>query len=314
MVTPRSWQGGQSDDHCSDVPEEASRARKAAAKAGAEIRGEVLLTLAQLSLATPLQLKELLLPHQQDTDHVRCRALRNLLDESPALCGRAHRAQQIYWYCTPAGLAEATSSGELVPTASRTTGKRAASKTDLREHGLALVDTTVAFHHAEAADRADWQVEVARPTPAGSLVPDAVVLLADGSSAFVEIDRTISYARLLAKLERYDAYRNASPSGSGERRPRSALPLAGDLRRTVAGATLPAAAVRLRPRPAPRAPATREAAFHDRARRFSNVNYRMTVATTTLSLLTREGADQPVRRVMGRGQARRSLAALPKPR
>ncbi|MFF5372793.1 amidohydrolase family protein [Streptomyces sp. NPDC013187] len=45
----------------------------------------------------------MLLPHQQDTDHVR-RALRNLRDESPALVGRTHRAQQSYWYCTPAGL------------------------------------------------------------------------------------------------------------------------------------------------------------------------------------------------------------------
>jgi hypothetical protein len=29
----------------------------------------------------------------------------------------------------------------------------------------------------------------------------------------VEIDRTMSYARLVAKLERYDAYRNAPLSG-----------------------------------------------------------------------------------------------------
>ncbi|MFF0000945.1 hypothetical protein [Streptomyces avermitilis] len=65
------------------MPGEASRARKTAAtKAGADIRGEVLLTLAQLRLATPRQLKALLLPYQQDTDHVR-RALRNLLAESP---------------------------------------------------------------------------------------------------------------------------------------------------------------------------------------------------------------------------------------
>ncbi|MFE1733658.1 hypothetical protein ACFW6X_26465 [Streptomyces bacillaris] len=80
------------------------------AKAGADLRGEVLLILAQLRLATPRQLKALLLPHQQDTDHVR-RALRNLLEESPALVGRTHRAQQSYWHCTPAGLAEAAASG-----------------------------------------------------------------------------------------------------------------------------------------------------------------------------------------------------------
>ncbi|SFO07078.1 hypothetical protein SAMN04487980_105412 [Streptomyces sp. cf124] len=73
------------------------------------------------------------------------------------------------------------------------------------------------------ADHADWQVEVAHPTPAGNLVLDAVVLLADGSSAFVEIDRTMSYARLVAKLERYDAYCNAPATGRGNtaRAPRS---------------------------------------------------------------------------------------------
>lgn len=66
-------------------------------------------------------------------------------------------------------------------------------------------------------------MEVAHPTPAGSLVPDGVVLLADGSSAFVEIHRTTSCARLVAKLERYDAYRNAPLSGHGNaaRAPRS---------------------------------------------------------------------------------------------
>ncbi|MET9663636.1 helicase associated domain-containing protein, partial [Streptomyces sp. NPDC006510] len=97
--------GCNSSSSSTDVPGEASRARKTpAAKAGADLRGEVLLTLAQLRLATPRQFKALLLPHQQDTDHVR-RALRNLLDESPALVGRTHRAQQSYWYCTPAGLA-----------------------------------------------------------------------------------------------------------------------------------------------------------------------------------------------------------------
>ncbi|WOT39577.1 replication-relaxation family protein [Streptomyces coeruleorubidus] len=214
--------GCNSSSPSTDRPGEASRARKTAAtKAGAEIRGEVLLTLAQLRLATPRQLKTLL-PHQQNADHVR-RALRNLRDESPALVGRTNRAQQSYWYCTPAGLAEAFASGELAPTVGRTTGKRAASTTGLRGHGLALVDTVIAFHQAQVADHADWQVEVAHLTPAGNLVPDGVVLLADGSSAFVEIGRTMSYARLVAKLERYDAYRNAPASGRGNaaRAPRS---------------------------------------------------------------------------------------------
>ncbi|MEV5886658.1 hypothetical protein AB0L74_28885 [Streptomyces sp. NPDC052020] len=86
--------GCNSSSPVTAVPGEASRPHKAAAtKAGADLRGEVLLSLAQLRLATPRQLKEPLLPHQQDTDHVR-RALRNLLAESPALVGRTHRAQQ----------------------------------------------------------------------------------------------------------------------------------------------------------------------------------------------------------------------------
>ncbi|MFF0088088.1 replication-relaxation family protein [Streptomyces canus] len=266
------------------MPGEASRAPKAAAtKAGAEIRGEVLLTLAQLRLATPRQLKALLLPHQQDTDHVR-RALRNLLAESPALVGRTNRAQQSYWYCTPAGLAEAAASGELAPRDSRTTGKRiAASKTGLREHGLALVDTVVAFHQAEMADHADCQVEVAHPTPAGNLVPDGVVLLDKGSSAFVEIDRTMSYPRLVAKLERYDAYRNAPASGRGN----AARPPRPHWQETYAGPSLdrPFRPVLFVFAPAPRraAPATREAAFNERARRVSSVNYRLTVATDPAS-------------------------------
>lgn len=204
------------------MPGEESRPRvhTAPAKAGAGIRGGVLLTLAQLRLATPRRLKALLLPHHQDTDYIR-RALRNL--PTDALVGWPHRAQQSYWYCTPAGLAEVAASGELPPKAGRATGQCAAAKTGLREHALALVDTVIAFHHAGAAYQADWQVEVARPTPAGSLGPDGVGLLNNGSHAFVEIDRTMSYARLLAKLERYDAYRHVLASGRGNaaRTPRS---------------------------------------------------------------------------------------------
>ncbi|MFJ8770257.1 hypothetical protein [Streptomyces clavifer] len=100
---------------------------------------------------------------------------------APAVVGRTHRAQQSYWHCTPAGLAEAAASGELAPTTGRTTGKRiAASKTGLREHGLALVDTVIAFHQAQLADHADWRVEAPHPTPAGNLLPDGVVLLKTG--------------------------------------------------------------------------------------------------------------------------------------
>ncbi|MCX5207627.1 replication-relaxation family protein [Streptomyces sp. NBC_00237] len=286
----------------------------APAKAGADIRGEVLLTLAQLRLATPRQLKALLLDHQQGTDHVR-RALRNLLAES--LVGRTNRAQQSYWYCTPAGLAEAAASGELAPTTGRATGKRiAASKTGLREHGLALVDSVVAFHQAGEADFADWRVEVPHPTPAGNLLPDGVVLLNDGASAFVEIDRTMSYARLVGKLERYDAYRNAPPSGRGNaaRAPRN------HWQETYAGPSLdrPFPAVLFVFAPAPRraAPETRETAFHDRAREVGSVNYRLTVATTTLPLLMKRGAGKAVWRVVGRhrGEERLPLAALPKAR
>ncbi|MFI0756753.1 replication-relaxation family protein [Streptomyces anulatus] len=309
--------GCNSSSTSTDVLGEASRPRKAAvAKAGADIRGEVLLTLAQLRLATPRQLKALLLPHQQDTDHVR-RALRNLLEESPALVGRTNRAQQSYWHCTPAGLAEAAASGELAPTTGRTTGKRiAASKTGLREHGLALVDTVIAFHRAQLADHADWRVEAPHPTPAGNLLPDGVVLLADGSSAFVEIDRTMSYARLIAKLERYDAYRGAPAAGRGN----AARPARSHWQEHYAGPSLdrPFPPVLFVFAPARRraAPDTREAAFHERAGRVGSVDYRLTVATTTLPLLTERGAGRAVWQVVGnhRSEERRTLAALPKAR
>ncbi|WP_327380580.1 hypothetical protein [Streptomyces sp. NBC_01207] len=50
-----------------------------------------------------------------------------------------------------------------------------------------------------------------------------MVLLASGASAFLEIDRMMSYARRVAKLERYDAHRNALAAGCGNaaRAPRS---------------------------------------------------------------------------------------------
>lgn len=70
--------------------------------------------------------------------------------------------------------------------------------------------------------------------------------------------------------------------------------------------------------PAPRraAPATREAAFHQRTQHVHSVNYRIIVATTTLAQLTQHGPDEPVWRVAGRGagEERRSLDALPKAR
>ena len=61
-------------------------------------------------------------------------------------------------------------------------------------------------------------------------------------------------------------------------------------------------------------PEMREAAFHARARHVGGVGYRITVATTTLGLLTRDGADRPVWRAVGHGGDRRALAALPKAR
>ncbi|MFJ4873381.1 replication-relaxation family protein [Streptomyces sp. NPDC088757] len=85
------------------------------------------------------------------------------------------------------------------------------------------VDTAIAFYQAEVADHADWQVEVTHHTPSSDLLPDGVVLLDDGFNAFVEIDRTMSYARLINKLECYDAYHNAPAArrGNAARAPRS---------------------------------------------------------------------------------------------
>ncbi len=40
----------------------------------------------------------------------------------------------------------------------------------------------------------------------------------------------------------------------------------------------------------------------------------MTVATTTLRRLTYDRADRPVWRIVGHGEDRRALTALPKPR
>nr|WP_246258963.1 replication-relaxation family protein [Streptomyces typhae] len=303
--------GCDSSSPGTDVPGEASRARKSApAKAGADLCGEVLLTLAQLRLATPRQLKALLLPHQQDTDHVR-RALRNLLAESPALVGRTHRAQQSYWYCTAAGLAEAAASGELAPMTGRTTGKRiAASKTGLREHGLALVDTVIAFHRAEVADHADWRGGSRPPHPGRE--PRARRRGAAGRRLQrVRGDRPHHVLRpparpagALRRLPQRTCVR------AWQRRPRPTL----HWQETYAGPPLdrpfPPMLFVFAPAPRRAAPDTREAAFHDRAR----PNWRITVATTTLHRLTRDGADRPVWRVVGHGEDRWALTALPKPR
>lgn len=287
------------------------------ARAGAEIRGEVLLTLARLRLATPEQLRGLLLDHQEGTDYVR-RALRDLAAERPPLVGRAQRAQQSYWFCTTAGLAEAAACG-LLPAfngaagAGRTTGRKAAAKTGLREHGLALVDTVLAFHRSGAADAGDWQLEAAHPTPAGPLIPDAVVLLASGAFAFVELDRgTMSYARLLAKLDRYAAYRTAPPSGRGNaaRAPRN------HWQEHYAGPYFERPFPRLLAvfAPAPRraAPDTREAEFLARAAGLQLVrSRRLVIATTTAARLAARGPARPVWRVAGGQDGYWSLDRLP---
>ncbi|MFJ2272397.1 hypothetical protein ACIOHO_40235 [Streptomyces sp. NPDC087849] len=130
----------------------------------------------------------------------------------------------------------------------------------------------------------------------------------------MEIDHTMSYARLVAKLERYDAYRNAPPSGRGNaaRAPRS------HWQETYSGPSMerpfPLLLFVFAPAPRRAAPATREAAFCDRACRVGNVGYRLTVVITILPLPTRHGADGPVWRVVGNshGEERSALAALPK--
>ncbi|MFB8105870.1 replication-relaxation family protein [Streptomyces sp. NPDC056007] len=174
----------------------------------------------------------------------------------------------------------------------------------------------MAFHQAQLADHADWRVEVPHPTPAGNLLPDGVVLLNNGSSAFVEIDRTMSYARLVAKLERYDAYRGAPAAGRGN----AARPPRSHWQENYAGPSLersfPPVLFVFAPARRRADPDTRKAAFHERARQVGSVDYRLTAATTTLPLLTEHGAGRAVWRVVGTGRSeeRRRLAALPRPR
>lgn len=236
------------------------------------------------------------------------------------MVGRVQRAQQSYWFCTTAGLAEAAASG-LLPmfngsAGGRTTGRKAAAKTGLHEHGLALVDTVLAFHTAGAADAGDWQIEPAHPTPAGPLIPDAVVLLTTGRFAFVEVDRgTMSYARLLAKVDRYAAYRTAPPTGRGNaaRAPRN------HWQEHYAGHDMdrpfPPLLVVFAPAPRRAALETREAEFLARAAALQPVRHRYVVAaTTTLERLTAYGPARAVWRVAGAPAGGWSLDRLPTPR
>ncbi|MEV6774750.1 hypothetical protein [Streptomyces syringium] len=117
-----------------------------------------------------------------------------------------------------------------------------------------------------------------------------------------------------SQRERYDAYRNAPPSGrrNAARAPRS------HWQETYAGPSLerpfPPLLFVFAPAPRRAAPGTREGAFCNRTRHVGGVNYQITVATTTLPLLTRHGADRPVWRAAGRGEDRYAFAALPKAR
>lgn len=70
----------------------------------------------------------------------------------------------------------------------------------------------------------------------------------------------------------------------------------------------------LRPGPAPRGPGHEGGRLTERARPVRGVNYRLTVATTTLHQLTQQGPDQPVGRVVGHREDRRALDTLPKAR
>ncbi|MEV4506028.1 replication-relaxation family protein [Streptomyces klenkii] len=207
----------------------------------------------------------------------------------------------------------------MPPAAGRATGRRAAAKTGLREHALALVDTAIAFHRSGVADAGDWQLEVAHPTPGGALISDAVVLLADGRTAFVELDRTMSYARLIAKLERYDAYRTAPPTGRGNagRAPRQHWEehYDGHHNDYFEGRHFPPLLIVFAPAPRRAAPGTREAAFHERAAVVQNVRHRqLIVATTTLQRLTEHGPDRPVWRMAGHGERHWPLTGLPRAR
>ena len=192
------------------------------------------------------------------------------MSERPPLVGRVQRAQQSYWFCTPVGLAEAAAPG-LLPAfngtaCGRTTGRRAAAGRGLGEHGLALVDTVLAFHRSGAADAGDWQIEPAHVTPAGLLVPDAVVLLATGA------------VRVRGSGPRHDVLRtaagqarHATPPTAPRRRRGAATPLgrraalAGPLRRVDLERPVPAAAGGVRRGTVPWAPQMREAEFQVRA-------------------------------------------------
>ena len=109
-----------------------------------------------------------------------------------------------------------------------------------------------------------------------------MVLLASSAFAFVELDRgPMPYARLLAKVDRYAAYRAAPPSGrdNAARAPRN------HWQEHYGGHDLDLAFLPLlvvfAPAPRRAAPVTREAEFLARAAALQPVRFRRLVVATT---------------------------------
>ncbi len=115
-------------------------------------------------------------------------------------------------------------------------------------------------------DHADWRVEVPHPTPAGNPTTPTATPPRPGAATPPAL---------------------RAPAG---RKPTPGRTWTGPSRRCCSSSPRPRAA---------RPPHEGGAAFHARARRLSDVTYRMTVATTTLHQLTPDGADRPVWWVVG---------------
>ncbi|WP_424217792.1 replication-relaxation family protein (plasmid) [Streptomyces sp. BI20] len=254
--------------------------------------------LGRLRIATPDQLRILLTPDAASTSYVR-KALGDLAAER--LVERFTAGRQSYWACTPTGLAEVRASGEAERREGRTTGQRAAGRTGLRGHALAVTDTAIALHTAGHADHTDWRVEVAHPTPAGRLVADALVLLADGDHAFVEVERTTTNPAVLAKLDHYSAYLRAPATGRGSAaytpRPPWQETYAPALHGRGQGPGFPLLLFVFAPGQGRPVPETREHALHAGAQ-VRGWDRGLTVATTTLARLDADPAG-PVWHVLG---------------
>ncbi|MFI9587081.1 hypothetical protein ACIHCQ_35890 [Streptomyces sp. NPDC052236] len=108
----------------------------------------------------------------------------------------------------------------------------------------------------------------------------------------------MSCTRLIAKLETYDAYRAAPPTGRGN----AARPARRHWQEHFGGhfgdKPFPPPLFVFAPAPRRAAPKTREAAFRERARAVVGIRHRqLIVATTTLPRLTAHGPGEPVWRV-----------------